>query len=92
MKFEDLYSIIKSRIKTRPAESYIVSVTEKGEDAILEKNGEEVTEVILEKKKKNKQRIIEEISDLYFMIIVFMVSKNISLTMIYEELKKRNKK
>lgn len=90
MTLKKLYSIIRQRINTLPENSYVATLYRQGEDAILQKIGEEATEVILAGKGKNKQRIIEEIADLYFMILVLLVSKNISLNMIYEELKKRD--
>lgn len=91
MRLEKLYSIIKNRIKERPKNSYVVSLYEKGEDAILQKIGEETTEVILAAKGKDKQRIVEEIADLYFMTLVFIASNNIDLRDIYEELERRKK-
>lgn len=92
MKLEELYLIIKEREKKMPKLSYVTSLLKQGENAILQKIGEEATEVILAGKEKNKQRIIEEITDLYFMTLVFMVSKNIEPEKIYDELEKRNKK
>ncbi len=92
MTLKKLYSIIQQRRETLPENSYVTTLFKQGENEILQKIGEEVTEVILAGKGKNKQRIIEEISDLYFMILVFMVSKNIELDKIFNELKKRNKK
>ncbi len=91
MIFEKLYEIIKKRIKELPDNSYVASLYKKGDDAILQKIGEEATEVILAAKGKNRQRVIEEIADLYFMTLVLMSSRNISLEEIYRELGKRRK-
>lgn len=92
MIFEELYLIIQDRLKTLPNNSYVASLYKQGEDKILQKIGEEATEVILAAKGKNRQRIIEEVADLYFMILMLLVLKGISLNKIYTELKTRRKK
>lgn len=92
MKLEELYSIITQRLKTKPDNSYIATLAKTGEDGILQKIGEEATEVIIAAKGKSKRRIIEEIADLYFMTLVLMASENISLQEIYSELESRKKK
>lgn len=91
MKLEELYAIIRKRISELPDNSYVASLYKKGEDAILQKIGEEATEVIIAAKGKKKQRVIEEIADLYFMSLVLLVAEEISLEKIYQELKKRRK-
>jgi phosphoribosyl-ATP pyrophosphohydrolase len=91
MRLEDLYAIITKRKKELPKGSYVASLYRQGEDVILQKIGEEATEVILAAKGNNNQRIIEEIADLYFMTLVLMISRNISLEGIYRELGKRRK-
>lgn len=91
MTFEKLYLIIRERLKTLPKGSYVASLYRKGEDAILQKIGEETTEVIIAAKGKSRRRIIEEIADLYFMTIVLITKKKISLKNILEELERRRK-
>lgn len=75
-----------------PENSYTVSLLKQGENAILQKIGEEATEVIIATKNKSKKNMIAEIADLYFMTLVLMLKKDISPRMIYEELKRRNNK
>ena len=91
MTLDKLYSIITQRLKYRPTGSYIVSLTKKGEDAILQKIGEEATEVLIASKGNSKLRIIEEISDLYFMTLILLAYKEIPLNEIFEELERRRK-
>lgn len=90
MTLKKLYSIIRKRIVISPKNSYVATLYRQGEDAILQKIGEEAIEVILAGKGENKKRIIEEMADLYFMTLIFIVSKKISLDIIYEELNRRN--
>lgn len=91
MRLEDLYAIITKRKKGMLKGSYVVSLIKQGEDAILQKIGEEATEVILAAKGKNKKRIVEEIADLYFMTIVLLAAQGISIESIFEELDIRHK-
>lgn len=90
MKLEELYSIISQRKKELPEDSYVASLFRKGEDAILQKIGEEAIEVIIAAKNKNKQQIIYEVADLWFHLFVLLVANNISIKDIDEELEKRN--
>lgn len=92
MNLDKLYTIIKSRKKQKSKDSYVYNLFKKGQDAVLQKIGEEATEVIIAAKNRSKKEIIFEISDLLFMILIFISSKNISLNEIYEELERRNTK
>lgn len=91
MKLEELYSIIKDRQKKKSKGSYIVSLFKAGNDRVIQKVGEEAVEVIIASKGSNKNRIIEEIADLYFMTLILMVSRDITLDMVLGELEKRRK-
>jgi len=91
MTLEDLYSIIKKRKILLPKDSYVASLFKKGEDKILQKVGEEVTEVIVAAKGENKKRITEEVADLFFMTLVLLVEKGISIRSILDELEKRHR-
>ncbi len=92
MGLKKLYSIISKRIKLQSKKSYVVSLYKQGEDKILQKIGEEAVETIIAAKNKNKKFIIEEIADLFFMILVILAAKNITLREIEKELEKRRKK
>lgn len=91
MILEKLYSIIKQRKEELPDDSYSTSLFKKGEDEVLQKIGEEATEVIIAGKNKNKQRIIEETADLYYMVIVLLVLNNIGISEVFKELEKRRR-
>jgi phosphoribosyl-ATP pyrophosphohydrolase len=90
MKPEQLYKIIKNRQKNMPKRSYVASLFKNGKDRIIQKLGEEVTEVVIAAKNKNKQRQIEEISDLIFHLLVLMAQIGINPENIYKELEKRH--
>lgn len=91
MKLEELFSVIKQRKKEMPEGSYTASLFKKGEDGILQKIGEEAVEVILAGKGRNKKRLVSEIADLWFHIMVLMAKYEISLGDISQELRIREK-
>lgn len=71
--------------------SYVASLLQKGEDAVVQKIGEEATEVIIAAKNKNKQQIIYEAADLWFHLLVLLVTFDISIVDIDDELMKRSR-
>lgn len=91
MILDDLYKLIKERIKTLPNNSYVAKLYKEGNDRILQKMGEESVEVLIAAMNKNKKRIVEEMADLYFMTLLVMTVKGISPEDVYKELKKRKK-
>lgn len=92
MTLEELYKIIEDRKKNLPENSYVASLFKKGEDKIIQKVGEEATEVIVAAKNKNKERIISEVADLLFHILVLLSFKEISISDILKELEQRQLK
>lgn len=91
MTLEELYKIIEDRKKKMPADSYVASLFRDGEDRIIQKVGEEATEVVIAAKNESKERIISEIADLWFHTLVLLSSKGIDLLDVFTELKRRNK-
>jgi len=90
MILEELYQIIEDRKKNMPKDSYVTSLFKSGRDRIIQKVGEEATEVIIAAKNKSKQRLISEVADLWFHTIILLSSSGISINEILEELGKRN--
>ncbi len=90
MKINKLLEIIKDRKLKMPKDSYVADLFRLSEDRIIQKVGEEVIEVIIAAKNKNKKRIISEVSDLLFHLLVFLVSSDITLSDIEKELESRN--
>lgn len=91
MRLEELYTRIIQRKKEMPRSSYVASLLRQGEDKILQKVGEEAVEVIVAAKGKKKKRLIGEIADLFFMTLVLLAIKGISLESVFDELEKRRK-
>ena len=91
MKLEDLDKIIKDRQEKMPSNSYIASLFKEGQDRIIQKVGEEAVETVIAAKNPSKERIIYEIADLQFHLLVMMASLGIKIEDIYKELERRHK-
>ena len=89
---ERLFEIIKERIRNPSEASYVSRLTSKGEDAVLQKIGEEATELILAIKSDNSKEATLEAADLVFHILVSFAQKDYKLNNIFEELDKRHRK
>lgn len=91
MTFEELYQIIQDRKKNMPENSYVASIFKDGNDRIIQKVGEEATEVIIAAKNESKELIISEIADLWFHTLVLLCNLGIKPFEIFQELEKRKK-
>ena len=87
---ERIFEVVVDRIKNPTKESYVSSLTAKGEDAVLEKIGEETVELILATKDNRHGEIIHEATDMLFHILVLLAQKGFELRGIFEELKHRH--
>jgi phosphoribosyl-ATP pyrophosphohydrolase/phosphoribosyl-AMP cyclohydrolase len=89
---ERLFEVIHERIRNSSEESYVSHLTSKGEDAVLQKIGEEATELILAVKLNNPKEMAYEAADLFFHVLVSFAQKGYSLNSIFKELERRHKK
>lgn len=85
----ELYEVIESRKREMPEGSYTAYLFGKGLDKILKKVGEEAAEVIIAAKNPDKGETVYEIADLMYHLMVLMVEKDIELSDIFAELRKR---
>lgn len=85
-----LFSIIEERKETSPEDSYTAKLISEGEDKILRKLSEELTEIVLAVKGEGDQRVIEESVDLYYHLLVLLASRNIGLEDFEDELRRRH--
>jgi phosphoribosyl-ATP pyrophosphohydrolase/phosphoribosyl-AMP cyclohydrolase len=87
---ERIFGVVADRIKNPTKGSYVSSLTAKGEDAVLEKIGEETIELILATKGNRHEEIIHEATDVLFHILVLFAQKGFELRGIFEELEHRH--
>lgn len=86
-----IYRVIQQRKAERPEGSYVASLFNKGESAILKKIGEEGTEFVIACKDGDRAEIIYEAADLWFHSLVAMARHDIPPEEIFGELEKRFK-
>jgi len=92
MIITELFNTIQSRQGASPETSYTARLYAKGEDEILKKIGEESVEVILAGKGQSDERLIEEVADLTYHVLVLLALRGLSPEDIEKELRKRAQK
>jgi len=85
-----LESIIKSKSKADPTESYTAKLLTEGLDLIGLKIIEEANEVVYASKADTKQRLIEESADLLYHLVVMLCKKGVEFGEVISELRIRN--
>ena len=91
MTITELYAIILDRQKNPVETSYTASLFAQGLPRIAQKVGEEGTEVVVAALSQDNTRLVEEIADLIYHVLVLMVAKGISPQDVLEELKRRKR-
>jgi phosphoribosyl-ATP pyrophosphohydrolase len=86
---ERLESTLEARRNADADSSYVASLFARGEDAILQKVGEEATEFLLASKSGDAVHLVKEAADVWFHMLVLMKHKGLGLTDILEELERR---
>lgn len=87
----DLEHLIISRKKEMPEDSYTTSLFADGVDKIAQKVGEESIETIIESKNNKNKKLVDEVADLIYHLMVLLVEKDVPLQNVVEKLKKRHK-
>ena len=88
---QELFAIIQDRKANPKPGSYTNSLFDAGLPRIAQKVGEEGTEVVVAALSQGNERLIEEIADLTYHVLVLMATKGITPTDVAGELKKRHK-
>lgn len=92
MSISKLYdTICQRRDHATPAASYTARLIAQGEDEMVKKVGEESVEVILAAKGQGNQRLVEEIADLTYHVLVLMASRGLTPEDIQAELARRER-
>jgi phosphoribosyl-ATP pyrophosphohydrolase len=88
---DELFAVIESRKAELPEGSYTASLFthEKGENAVLEKLGEETTEVLLAAKDDDREELAHEAADLVYHLLVLLAMKDLDVADLRAELADR---
>jgi phosphoribosyl-ATP pyrophosphohydrolase len=87
----ELFEVIEDRKETLPEDSYTASLLdhEKGENAVLEKLGEETTELLLAAKDGRDEEIAHEAADVVYHLLVLLAAEDVDVTALLAELRER---
>jgi len=89
-----LYAVLQERKSASADTSYAASLYQKGLNKILQKIGEEASEVIIAGKDAeqsgNNQALIYEMADLWFHSLLLLAARDIAPQQILDELERRS--
>ncbi len=86
-----LYQVLENRKRHPRPDSYTARLLARGQTEILKKIGEEAVEVLLAAQYQDDTRLVEEVADLTYHVLVLLVARGISLEAIARELEKRRR-
>lgn len=88
---DELFAVVESRKEELPEDSYTTSLFthEKGENAVLEKLGEETTELLLAAKDDDRGEVAHEAADIVYHLLVLLSMKDMDLADLRAELRAR---
>jgi phosphoribosyl-ATP pyrophosphohydrolase len=92
MKLDELYQIICDRRDHPSTGSYTSYLFSRGEDEIIKKVGEEAIEVVLAAKGQGNERLVSEVADLAYHVLVLLVARRLLPVDIENELDLRHRK
>jgi len=88
---DELFATIEKRKRELPEDSYTASLFthEKGKNAVLEKLGEESTELILAAKDEDTEEIAAEGADFVYHLLVLLAMEDMDIDDLRDELEAR---
>lgn len=86
-----LENTLKDRIESNDANSYTVSLVQKGINKVAQKVGEEAVELVIEAKDNNPNLFLNEAADLMYHYLLLLQVKGFSLHDVEAILKERNR-
>lgn len=85
-----LHDLIKKRKINKPKGSYTTKLFERGADRIIQKVGEESVETVIAAKNRDKNEIVNEVSDLIYHLMVMLVEQDIEFSEVVSILQNRH--
>lgn len=86
---QKLMETIVARKGAAVESSYVATLFNKGEDAILKKVGEETIEVLLAAKSGDKEHLVYETADLWFHCMILLAQYGLTANDVLKELAQR---
>ena len=91
MSIQWLFDVIEDRKKNPSEKSYTTSLFNEGLPKIAQKVGEEGTEVVVAALSQDDERLIEEVADLTYHILVLLSARGLTPADVVAELERRHK-
>jgi phosphoribosyl-ATP pyrophosphohydrolase/phosphoribosyl-AMP cyclohydrolase len=88
---DELFEVILDRQRRRPAGSYTTRLLDAGENEMLKKVGEEAMEVVLAAKDEGDERLVYEVADLAYHLLVLLAARGLEPADVAGELAKRRR-
>ena len=88
---DELFETILDRQANPHPGSYTAKLLNAGEDEVLKKVGEEAMEVILAAKGQGNERLVSEVADLLYHLLVLLAARNLTLADVETELVQRRR-
>jgi phosphoribosyl-ATP pyrophosphohydrolase len=89
MTLEELETIIATRAKASPDESWTAKLLAKGPEKCAEKFGEEAIEAIIEAVKNDPEKLASEAADVLFHLLVMLHARDVTVAQVMEVLAAR---
>ena len=89
MTLEELETIIATRAKASPDESWTAKLLAKGPEKCAEKFGEEAVEAIIEAVKNDPDKLASEAADVLFHLLVMLHARGVTVAQVMEVLAAR---
>ena len=86
----ELQDFIEKRHEEMPEGSYTTRLFKEGINKMAQKMGEEALEAVIEATNGSNEKLIYEVSDMFYHLIVMLTSKGLRIEDIAKELKKRH--
>ncbi|MFN3360151.1 MAG: phosphoribosyl-ATP diphosphatase [Pseudanabaenaceae cyanobacterium] len=87
----ELFTVIKTRQQQPQEDSYTCKLLAKGENTILKKLGEEIVELVMACKDRDRDTIAQETVDVLYHILVALAYYEVDLTAVYQVMASRRK-
>ena len=87
----ELFATITARKMNPPPNSYTARLLAAGRTEIAKKVGEEAVEVIIAAQDESEARLVSEVADLIYHVMVLLAARGIEWSAVEEELERRRK-
>lgn len=91
MSLQQLFDVIQDRKQNPVENSYTSRLFAEGLPRLAQKVGEEATEVAVAALTQDERRLIEEVADLTYHILVLLAARSLTPAQVLAELEKRRK-